>query len=164
MHSQLPAPVRCGTHGWIATELPSGHCATTSPASAIGCRSACRCAGAPKQRRDQRVLNDFYFQEAKRCGYLSRAAFKLTQIDEKCGVIKKGAAVLDLGCFPGAWLQVACQKLGPPRSGGTVVGIDLKETAVPSTLCDERVTVRLHALAASSAAAVPCEHVMRNLR
>lgn len=37
-----------------------------------------------------------------------------------------GSTVLDLGCSPGAWLQVACQSLGPWDVGGLVLGIDLK--------------------------------------
>jgi hypothetical protein len=38
-----------------------------------------------------------------------------------------GAKVLDLGCVPGAWLQVACQQLGPNERGGLVLGIDIQE-------------------------------------
>lgn len=94
-------------------------------------------------RDNKRTLNDHYFLEAKRCNYLSRAAFKLKQIDEKFDVIKRKSCVLDLGCFPGAWLQVACQKLGPRESGGLVVGIDLKEMEVPQYHCDDRIHVRV---------------------
>ena len=88
------------------------------------------------------MLNDFYFQEAKRSNYLSRAAFKLLQVNEKFRVLRLHGTVLDLGCFPGAWLQVACQQLGPIERGGRIVGIDLKEMHVPTVYCDERVTVR----------------------
>ena len=34
--------------------------------------------------------------------------------------------VLDLGCHPGAWLQVACKALGPPKNGGMVFGVDIQ--------------------------------------
>ena len=37
-----------------------------------------------------------------------------------------GGTVLDLGCSPGAWLQVACQELGPRGKGGLVLGIDIQ--------------------------------------
>ena len=71
-------------------------------------------------------------QEAKRLGYVARSAFKLQEIDAKHHVLRPGGTVLDLGCHPGAWLQVACQALGPPRGGGQVVGIDLQvRRAVP---------------------------------
>ena len=102
------------------------------------------CVGQSKQVRDnKRTLNDHYFLEAKRCNYLSRAAFKLKQVDEKYNILKRKTCILDLGCFPGAWLQVACEKLGPVDAGGLVVGIDLKEMNVPQYHCDGRVHVRI---------------------
>ena len=71
----------------------------------------------------QRELHDHYFHEAKRNGYLSRAAYKLTEIDDKRQVLPRGGSVLDCGCAPGSWLQVAAERLGRK---GVVVGIDLK--------------------------------------
>ncbi|XP_057523453.1 uncharacterized protein LOC130803268 [Amaranthus tricolor] len=84
-------------------------------------------------------IPDFFYREAQRLGYVARSAFKLLQLQEKFKLIKPGSSVLDLGCAPGAWLQVACQSLGPPKNGGVVVGIDLKKVKVPSTHCDARV-------------------------
>ncbi|GJP37528.1 hypothetical protein CLOM_g21923 [Closterium sp. NIES-68] len=69
---------------------------------------------------------DFYFKEARRLGYVARSAFKLQEVQRRHGVIKRGGAVLDLGCCPGAWLQVACQSLGPMALGGCVVGVDIQ--------------------------------------
>lgn len=37
-----------------------------------------------------------------------------------------GSKVLDLGCSPGAWMQVACQEIGPKSAGGLVLGIDIQ--------------------------------------
>lgn len=71
----------------------------------------------------RRTLHDEFFKRAKQEGYLSRAAYKLKQIQESKGLIKRGDHVLDLGCAPGAWLQVAWELAGPD---GRVVGIDLK--------------------------------------
>ncbi|KAK6227930.1 hypothetical protein SCA6_000270 [Theobroma cacao] len=82
---------------------------------------------------------DFFYREAQRLGYVARSAFKLLQIQKQYKLIKPGSAVLDLGCAPGAWLQVACQSLGPLKNGGAVVGIDLKKVKVPSLHCDSRV-------------------------
>ncbi|XP_021295668.1 uncharacterized protein LOC110425172 [Herrania umbratica] len=82
---------------------------------------------------------DFFYREAQRLGYVARSAFKLLQIQKQYKLIKPGSAVLDLGCAPGAWLQVACQSLGPLKNGGAVVGIDLKKVKVPSVHCDSRV-------------------------
>lgn len=56
-------------------------------------------------------------------------------------MIGAGASVLDLGCAPGAWLQVASQSLGPLEKGGAVVGIDIKNVKVPSHHCDSRVRI-----------------------
>ncbi len=71
----------------------------------------------------RRVLHDKFFKQAKAEGYVARSAYKLIEIDERKRLIRPGDAVLDLGCAPGAWLQVAGQKVGPK---GLVVGIDLK--------------------------------------
>ncbi|KAK4776743.1 hypothetical protein SAY86_005431 [Trapa natans] len=82
---------------------------------------------------------DFFYREAIRLGYVARSAFKLLQMQNKYKLITQGSAILDLGCAPGAWLQVACQSLGALKNGGSVVGIDLKKVKVPSTHCDSRV-------------------------
>ncbi|MEM7755587.1 MAG: RlmE family RNA methyltransferase [Planctomycetota bacterium] len=70
-----------------------------------------------------RQLHDEYFRKAKRDGYLARSAYKLTEIDDKKNIIPKAGRVLDVGCAPGSWMQVASQRVGPR---GTVVGIDLQ--------------------------------------
>ncbi|KAL2620520.1 hypothetical protein R1flu_000725 [Riccia fluitans] len=69
---------------------------------------------------------DFFFREAKRLNFVARSAFKLLEIQKKYGIINRGSSVLDLGCAPGAWLQVACQSLGPLAKSGAVVGVDIK--------------------------------------
>jgi 23S rRNA (uridine2552-2'-O)-methyltransferase len=68
-------------------------------------------------------VQDHYFREAKREGYLSRAAYKLIEIDDRRKILKRGAAVLDCGAAPGSWLQVASQRVG---DRGIVVGLDLQ--------------------------------------
>lgn len=70
----------------------------------------------------RRVLHDQYFRKAKREGYVARSAYKLLEINEKKSLIRKGDRVLDLGCAPGSWLQVAAELVGPR---GSVVGADL---------------------------------------
>ncbi|KAJ1389406.1 SANT/Myb domain [Sesbania bispinosa] len=82
---------------------------------------------------------DFFYKEARRLGYVARSAFKLLQIQKQHKVIKPASSVLDLGCAPGAWLQVACQSLGPFHNGGFILGIDLKKVKVPPLHCDSRV-------------------------
>jgi 23S rRNA (uridine2552-2'-O)-methyltransferase len=66
---------------------------------------------------------DPYARRAKREDYRSRAAYKLLQINKKFRVIHQGDVVLDLGCAPGGWSQVAARTVGPK---GLVVGVDLE--------------------------------------
>jgi 23S rRNA (uridine2552-2'-O)-methyltransferase len=73
----------------------------------------------------ERQLNDPYVAEAKRQGWRSRAAFKLLQLDERFHFLKRGARIVDLGCAPGGWTQVAVARAG---ERGTVVGIDVLPT------------------------------------
>ncbi len=68
-----------------------------------------------------RQLNDPFVAKAKAEGYRSRAAYKLIELDEKFNLLKTGTRVVDLGCAPGGWCQVAVNKVG---TKGRVVGID----------------------------------------
>jgi 23S rRNA (uridine2552-2'-O)-methyltransferase len=70
----------------------------------------------------RRVLQDEYFKKAKAEGYAARSAYKLLQINERYGLLRAGDRVLDLGCAPGSWTQVASRIAGRT---GFVVGIDL---------------------------------------
>jgi 23S rRNA (uridine2552-2'-O)-methyltransferase len=56
---------------------------------------------------------DFYRRKAKLEGYKSRAAYKLIELVKKYGLIKVGDHVIDFGCAPGGWLQVASKYVGP---------------------------------------------------
>lgn len=58
----------------------------------------------------KRQINDVYVERAKAEGYRSRASFKLIEMDERAGLLKKGQRVVDLGAAPGGWSQVAAKK------------------------------------------------------
>jgi len=75
----------------------------------------------------QRQLNDPYVAAAQKAGYRSRAAFKIKDLNEKFGFLKPGQRVVDLGCAPGGWTQIAVDIVKPEKTGGQVVGIDLLE-------------------------------------
>ncbi|HEY9039083.1 MAG TPA: RlmE family RNA methyltransferase [Roseovarius sp.] len=80
----------------------------------------------------QRQLNDPYVQRAQNEGYRGRAAFKIMEVDDKFRFLVPGARVLDLGCAPGGWIQVAVPRINAlgEKSGkavGTILGIDLQE-------------------------------------
>jgi 23S rRNA (uridine2552-2'-O)-methyltransferase len=67
---------------------------------------------------------DSLYRQAKSEGYRSRAAYKLKELDSRFGLLKRGSKVLDLGAWPGGWLQVAAERVG---NSGLVVGVDLVE-------------------------------------
>lgn len=65
---------------------------------------------------------DHLYQKAKDEGYRSRAAYKLIELNQLHKLFRSGERVLDLGCWPGGWMQVASKAVGP---SGIVVGVDL---------------------------------------
>jgi len=79
----------------------------------------------------ERQLNDPYVKRAKAEGFRGRAAFKILELDDKYGFLKPGARVVDLGCAPGGWSQVAVARVNAlgerPGPRGRVLGIDLQE-------------------------------------
>ena len=79
----------------------------------------------------ERQLNDPYVARARREGHRSRAAYKLAEIDDKARLLRPGARVVDLGCAPGGWLQVAVARanaLGAieGKPVGRVIGADIQ--------------------------------------
>jgi len=80
----------------------------------------------------QRQLNDPYVKRARAEGYRGRAAYKILELDDKYRFLVPGARVVDLGCAPGGWCQVAVTRVNalgqkPNKAIGTVLGIDLQE-------------------------------------
>ncbi len=80
----------------------------------------------------ERQLNDPYVKRATAEGYRGRAAYKILELDDKFRFLVPGARVVDLGCAPGGWLQIAVKRVNAlgEKSGkriGTVLGVDLQE-------------------------------------
>ncbi len=80
----------------------------------------------------ERQLNDPYVKRARLEGYRGRAAFKIVELDDKYRFLVPGARVVDLGCAPGGWCQVAVRRVNAlgEKSGkkiGRVLGVDLQE-------------------------------------
>jgi 23S rRNA (uridine2552-2'-O)-methyltransferase len=69
---------------------------------------------------------DAFYTRAKAVGYRSRAAFKLLQLAHRHRLFRPGDHVIDLGAWPGGWLQVAAEQVGPT---GRVVGVDQQPIA-----------------------------------
>ena len=66
---------------------------------------------------------DSVYRTARAAGLRSRAAVKLEEIDQRFKLFRRGQRVLDLGAWPGGWLQIAANRVGP---SGRVVGVDLE--------------------------------------
>ncbi len=80
----------------------------------------------------ERQLNDPYVKRARAEGYRGRAAFKIMELDDKYHFLRPGARVVDLGCAPGGWLQVAVPRINalgekPGKPTGRIIGVDLQE-------------------------------------
>ena len=72
---------------------------------------------------DNKSYQDHFFKKAKIEGFRSRSAFKLIELNNKFKFLKKGIKLLDLGSYPGGWIQVASQKI----KNGKILGIDKKK-------------------------------------
>ena len=64
---------------------------------------------------------DHYRKLAREQGYRSRSAYKLKELNQSYRIIGPGFYVLDLGCAPGGWTQMAVKMAG---NRGKVVGVD----------------------------------------
>jgi 23S rRNA (uridine2552-2'-O)-methyltransferase len=80
-----------------------------------------------RSRQKSGRWQDHYTRQAKKEKYPARSVYKLKEIQKQYRIIKKGDRVLDLGCAPGSWLQLAAELTG---SSGTVIGVDLKPVTI----------------------------------
>ena len=72
-----------------------------------------------------RNKRDFYVKKAKKQGYLSRAAYKLIEIENKFHFIANSKKILELGAAPGGWSQVALE-INPKIEITAIDILDLK--------------------------------------
>jgi 23S rRNA (uridine2552-2'-O)-methyltransferase len=69
---------------------------------------------------------DTFYRRARAAGYRARSAYKLAELDRRFRLLHRGDRVIDLGAWPGAWLQVVLERIGPE---GRAVGVDLVPVA-----------------------------------
>jgi 23S rRNA (uridine2552-2'-O)-methyltransferase len=91
-----------------------------------------------------RQISDLYVTAARDEGYRSRAAFKLSELDDRFRFLKQGGLVVDLGAAPGGWTQVAIERVGR----GRVVAVDINQMAP----LDGAIVLELDAMAATAGA------------
>ena len=68
-------------------------------------------------------VKDHYYKKAKTENFLARSIYKLEEIDIKYRILREKDKVLDLGYYPGSWIQYTSNKVG---AEGLVVGIDIQ--------------------------------------
>jgi 23S rRNA (uridine2552-2'-O)-methyltransferase len=73
-----------------------------------------------KQQWLQRVRKDSFIKQRNQFQYRSRSAFKLLELIDTFQLARPNSTILDLGCSPGGWSQVACKY-------GSVVGVDIED-------------------------------------
>jgi 23S rRNA (uridine2552-2'-O)-methyltransferase len=66
---------------------------------------------------------DAAYKRAKARGYRARSAYKLIELDDRHHFLARARRVLDVGAWPGGWLQVAAERTGPDAR---LVGVDLQ--------------------------------------
>lgn len=76
---------------------------------------------------DKSARHDPAYLRAKRENYAARAIYKLEEIDQRFRLVRAGMRVLDLGCWPGSWMQYVAEKVG---DAGVVHGIDLRPVSL----------------------------------
>ena len=74
----------------------------------------------------QENKRDPWRRDARSKGYRARSAYKLKQIQDRFGLMREGDAILDIGCHPGGWTQVAVEEAGLQ---GLVIGVDILTTS-----------------------------------
>jgi len=111
--------------------------------------------------RQKKRRREFYYREAIREGYRSRASYKLIQIQEKFNIFKSGNLVLDVGAAPGGWSQVASNYIKP---NGRVYAVDLEYIepidnviAIRGDISEEETKDRIRALIAAPVDVVICD-------
>ncbi len=65
---------------------------------------------------------DAPYRRAKAEGFRARSAYKLAELDDRARLLRRGDRVVDLGAWPGGWIQVALDRIGP---SGRIVAVDL---------------------------------------
>ncbi len=75
----------------------------------------------------QRHINDPFVKQANKEGYRARSVYKLTEIDDKDKILKKGMTVVELGAAPGSWTQIVRERLRAEdgKIDGKIIALDL---------------------------------------
>ena len=77
-----------------------------------------------KVQRGNYVVQDEYFQKAKKAGYRARSVYKLLEIQQRFNLIQPDFSVIDIGAAPGSFLQAIRAMV---NKDNIIIGVDLKK-------------------------------------
>jgi 23S rRNA (uridine2552-2'-O)-methyltransferase len=89
---------------------------------------------------------DSWRRQAKASGYRARSAFKLKQIQERFNLLREGDIILDVGCHPGGWAQVATEIVGDTVEGSILLVGDITEPHTQQRVLEELDKRPLHSV------------------
>lgn len=91
-----------------------------------------------------------YFKRPEHLSYRAETAWSLRQIDDRFTIFKPDSIIVDLGCFPGGWSQVALERTFASSSSSAVIGIDVvkmdpleNHTFIQGEAAEEETSARL---------------------
>ena len=117
-------------------------------------------------------INDPYVKLAQQKGYRARGAFKLLELVDGEKLLKRGDVVVDLGCEPGSWCQVARERLVGPGGviDGRIIGLDVLPMEpiagvefIQGDFREDEVAEQLHALVGEQAVDLVISDMAPNL-
>ena len=59
----------------------------------------------------ERHINDPFVKRSKAEGYRARSVYKLTELDDREHLLRRGMTVVELGAAPGSWTQIVRERL-----------------------------------------------------
>ena len=75
----------------------------------------------------ERHINDPFVKRSKAEGYRARSVYKLTELDDREHLLRRGMTVVELGAAPGSWTQIVRERLSDKdgRVQGRIIAMDI---------------------------------------
>lgn len=81
-----------------------------------------------------RQKKDVFARRAATEGLVSRAHFKLEQMDQRFRLFRPGMVVLELGAAPGGWTRYVADQIANKADKGGVVAVDFRPITAPASV------------------------------
>ena len=75
----------------------------------------------------ERHINDPFVKRSRAEGYRARSVYKLTELDDREHLLRRGMTVVDLGAAPGSWTQIVRERLTDKNGElkGRIIAMDI---------------------------------------